>query len=1141
MRAPSKKKKFGLIGTIASLAISSLCLGIIALPQINAVAEGSGDAKYHAPVGVVSAGWAWDDVLSVCDNADGSTHVAFTKTSYVTIRTTSEKAYALDGLHLKFANFTGDGMGIAFSSSASPDAWDKAIRLFPCNVEDNPYMRASFPDWGGLQVLGALETFPMRSDFEITVDKVTSGWNFVFDGQTFHFSDEQVAEAIPDTEHVYISFAGMGGSEYINTFSFDYISAHGGDVRCADTLTAAEKTAIQDVETLIDNIGDVSYTTVSAARIDLAAQAYVNLNEDLKPMISNLQTLVYAQQNYYALGNPVTFNENNIISNFYVASDNHLDTNDCTTFADGSPQDRFNLFLDYVSATNADAVILTGDMTDWARFDNDAGLPKAHKQIGMLKDSLDGHLANDKALFFTMGNHDSSESPGESRVALFNEILGDAYYASDINKAEAEWVKGYRHAKIAGFDYLSVEWNFADENQNISDEAIAWLGEKLAQITSASDYDGKPIFLVSHVPFNNTVDGSNAGAETLSKQKLFNVLKGYPQLVMLSGHSHDPIGTEKFIHQDSFTHIGASTTAYIGMSAPNFLEDGGYFLGTSSYRPKDMLVAHGLHIEIDNEYNMRVTRVDYRKDGQPIWNVIIVPAPDLDNKTHLNYYTDARASRVAMPVYDADAEIEAKLISATELEITFDTLLSEGVVQSYEIEIVNETTSLTYGSFQATWRYINEDLVPDKKTVVISNFTMEKPFTINIRAVDTFKNKSNALQYLMSDSIEEDKAKAAEIDAMIENVGQITEYNDKIQAAMDAYNKLSYDQKEWVVNTELLFALYEQYDNLFETLEEYEYGVKIESTVLGPNYWLNGMMDFHNDEKGIVIKYIDGVPNVRMGVKAFDLDGLHITFDSLVKEENMVADPSIGIILGGTAHPQYTEPEKTGILLFFDTNIGKIEAHPGGQVICRGEELKYRNLKDKQFDIRFTALEDGGYKVECAGLVGKLDASYFDGSFSLKDTRRTYISLSNWVNEAYFSYRLLAIHDKKTSCAGYEEVTASIMQTVADTVTAINEIGNVSLQSESKITAAETLYASLPEYVTKYVTNYDALQAARTLFDRLNALQKPDSSNSGSSGNGSSISGSSGGNSGCNGSMSLGFFPMALLGLAIIKKFKKGD
>lgn len=1130
-----KRQRRAATAVLGAAAVCFAALGIGVVTKTEASAQQSEDAKYYAPVGVASAGWAWDDVLSVSQNADQSVHVSFTDTSYVTIRTTSTESYSLDGLHLKIANFEGDGFGIAFSNIAAPDSNENAIRLYPCNLSDNAYMRASYPNWDGLTVLDRLEKYPMSSDFDIRVEKAESGWDFIFDGQTFHFTDEAVAEAIPDTSSVYISFAGMGGSSYVNTFSFDYVSVHGGDERCADTLTNDEKNSIEEVNALIDNIGKVSYTTNSATKINAANQAYNALSADLKPMIQGYDTLVYAQQNYYALGNPVVFDESNIVSDFYVVTDNHLDTNDCTTYADGSPQDRFNLVLDMVSKASPDALLLAGDTTDWARFDETADLSTAHKQINMMKDSLDTYWSGDSALFFTMGNHDSSESEGESRVELFYEILGDKYYASDVNKTETEWSKGYRHAKIAGFDYLTVEWDYSNENQNISDEAIAWLKSKLEQITSASDYDGKPIFFLSHVPFNNTVDGSNSGAETLSKQKLFKVLENYPQLVMITGHSHYPISTEKFVYQDAFTHLGAATTAYIGMDdGSGYLDDGGYHLASGSYRPKDMLQAEGLYLEIDKDYNIRITRIDFMKDGSPIWNTIIIPSPDLQNKTHLNYYSEARASRVEAPVYTANETLDAKLVSANELELTFDTLLSEGVVQEYEIEITNAETTLFYQSYQATWRYINADLVPDKKTVVLENFTMAKPYTINVCAVDSFGNKSNALTYTISANVADDMEKAAAVDALIDEIGEITEDNQKVVEAMTAYQKLSYDQKIYVEKADVLLEAYEKYENLFKTLEEYEYGVSVESTVLGQNYWLGGMMEYYDDEKGIVIEYINGVPNVRMGLKPFDLDGLHLTFDKLIKDDAMTKDPSIGIILGGTPHPQYTEPNKTGILLFFDTNIGKIEAHPGGQIIVRGDELKYRNLKDKQFDIKFTALEEGGFKVECQGLVGKIDESYFDGSFSLKNTAKTFISLSNWVDNANFSYRLLAVHGGNDDCAGFESVAISQLNNVDNTIKAINTIGNVELDDESKIVYAEGLYSSLPESLKGYVENYATLQEARALLNILKAEQ-------GTSDGPNTDKSDEEEKGGCKSSMGIGalVLPMLVLGVAIKIKRKE--
>jgi len=121
--------------------------------------------------------------------------------------------------------------------------------------------------------------------------------------------------------------------------------------------------------------------------------------------------------------------------------------------------------------------------------------------------------------------------------------------------------------------------------------------------------------------------------------------------------------------------------------------------------------------------------------------------------------------------------------------------------------------------------------------------------------------------------------------------------------------------------------------------------------------------------------------------------------------------------------------------------------------------------------------------------VGKIDASYFDGSFSLKNTAKTFISLSNWVDNANFSYRLLAVHDGNDDCAGFESVAISQLNNVDNTIKAIDTIGNVELDDESKIVYAEGLYSSLPESLKGYVENYATLQEARALLNILKAEQ----------------------------------------------------
>lgn len=1104
--------KFAVLMLVVSCFL--ICFAAVRITGVRAEASASraDDTEYYKPQTVESAGWAWGDSQQIYANPDGSVHIEYTDCKYSTIRTNSKAAFKLDGLHIKIKNFTGDGMCIAFANSTAPDPSDqsaKAFRLVPKNASDyTAVMRVSTPDWSvhkyayDLNGSYTLATKPISSDFDIKVSKASSGWHIEFNGQTFVFTDEEMDAAVPDKNEVYVSFSAYIGNVNISTFSFDYASVHGGEVRCADTLNASELAAIDSVREKIDAIGKVSNTQACKSKIDAAAESYNALDPELYSMITNADTLTYAIQNYYVFTHPTTFDESNVVNDIYMITDNHLDTNDCTSYDYGSPQDRFEWAISDICEAGADAILLGGDITDWARFDKTPDLQTAHKQINMFRDSMEKCWDKDVALFFTMGNHDSSV--GQEREELFYQILGDSYYNWDVNKQDALYNTGCRHAKIKGFDFLTMSWDYTDENQNQTIEAIEWMESKLKAITSAPDYDGRPIFFLSHVPFGDTVYGSESMGERVNKYKLYNIMKEYPQIVALSGHSHYPLDNEKFVYQTDFTHLGASTTSYIGMPGDGFLCDGGYKVG-SALMPADHIQSMGLRMEVDSSYNIRVTRIDFLHDGRQMYEQIVIPAPDIVNKTHLSYYSEARTSRTAAPQFKEGASVEADYVSETDMQVTFDTCTSDGIVQYYVIDFEHSGRVDTFKSYQGAWRYTSNSEVPDSKTVYIENFKAVKPYTVKVRAVDSFGNESNVLSRKYS--VLHDKIEAAMVDSLILSIGDVSLNNDNYTRAVEAYNTLSYDQKKQVENYDTLAAAMTAYDNLFTTVEQYRNKATVAGVVRGVNYWADtGWLKYDDDVKGINVTYDNAVPNVTLRLKSFNLDGLHMTFDSLEKDPSMSRDPSIGIILGGVLNSQFKgDTADSGILLFLDTNEGKLEAHPGpnsetGNLIVKGDALKYRNMKNREWDIRFTKLESGDFLVEICGLRGVLSGSYFDGSYNLKNTAKTFVGLSCWVDGGKFGYRLISIHDGSAECHDSVRVAKEHIVAADSLVDDIASIGTVTLESESAILAAEKTLSAIPANLRYLVTNEDTLTAARASLDALKAQQ---GNNGGDNGNNS--------------------------------------
>jgi len=174
-----------------------------------------------------------------------------------------------------------------------------------------------------------------------------------------------------------------------------------------------------------------------------------------------------------------------------------------------------------------DALVLAGDMTDGGEAE----------QYEMLRDTF-GRFAPAKNIILAAGNHDTwTKGDDLSKVKEYftrytGQITGRSidsmYYAAEVN--------GY-HFIVLGSEGSSV-------SAFISDAQLAWLAAAMEEAAQ----DGKPIFVISHWPMNEThglpekwgdenpqpEDGGFGGQSA----QIEAILKRYDNVFLLSGHLH---------------------------------------------------------------------------------------------------------------------------------------------------------------------------------------------------------------------------------------------------------------------------------------------------------------------------------------------------------------------------------------------------------------------------------------------------------------------------------------------------------------------------------------------------------------------------------------------------------------------------
>jgi len=136
-----------------------------------------------------------------------------------------------------------------------------------------------------------------------------------------------------------------------------------------------------------------------------------------------------------------------------------------------------------------------------------------------------------------MGNHDIRwHESYEVKRKRFEEKLGTSI-TYDF------WLNGY-HFIVLGTEYKD-EATLKD-NSYISAAQFEWLEQKLAEQADPA----KPIFVILHQPFQETVAGSVEWHGVVPDEQLRSLLNRYPQVIYFSGHSHASLEMPHAMHRE---------------------------------------------------------------------------------------------------------------------------------------------------------------------------------------------------------------------------------------------------------------------------------------------------------------------------------------------------------------------------------------------------------------------------------------------------------------------------------------------------------------------------------------------------------------------------------------------------------------
>lgn len=310
-----------------------------------------------------------------------------------------------------------------------------------------------------------------------------------------------------------------------------------------------------------------------------------------------------------------------------------------------------------------DALVIAGDFTDLS----------TRKAWNTYKEIYDKVMADSKSpvKLCIMGNHDYW-------LPNFNEcfeIPSPAKLQKRYTKYTGEPLNS--HTVINGYHFIC--WSSQNGSYDTSyknKEAVA------AEIEEAikDDYD-KPVFVITHLNPSDTAYGS----DEWGNDDINDVLKDYPQVVSISGHSHYSLIDERSIWQGKYTAFTTQSLDYIELES-------GKFNGSV---PKD---AYGndlsvalpacLYMTVESD-RVTVERLE-ASSGKALKEPWVITAP-FDSP---HDYTSDRGAASQSPVLDDDLSV--KLSDITDINgkaqkmISFKAGSDDDFVHSYKLKFYDE-------------------------------------------------------------------------------------------------------------------------------------------------------------------------------------------------------------------------------------------------------------------------------------------------------------------------------------------------------------------------------------------------------------------------------------------------------------------
>ena len=500
-----------------------------------------------------------------------------------------------------------------------------------------------------------------------------------------------------------------------------------------------------------------------------------------------------------------------VLSNILVVSDVHISSGDQNT------KNHLKNTLNYALENEVDAVIFNGDTPNIGKVEDYSALDAVFTEI------FETPKAEGLPEFiFNMGNHEfyptencaHEETNYDREVGKFKDfaekwgqIIEDNVFVRDVKgtkcviafpSADRNFILEHDNAYARAGDtiYLAAAGAFSQNDVNK-------VKQKFDNILS-QNYD-KPIIFCTHHPLGQTYGSILYGMDQEAVTAFKAMLKDYPMVVHLAGHTHFSNLHERSISQSDFTSIQIGTHTY-----------GKYVSGVDYDESNSLLIYENITSKRYNSYdtaaqnyhgqtnfgillsftrvNMVANRINFSSKqtyNHGGWTIPYGITKENKN-SKFNYKNGDRTGEEL--TFDDNCEINATINNNKLTSLTFEDVNEYWACEGYEISINNSSNTTVRRVLWSShfWMGFNQKQTYTIPFSSLGSVAIGSGYSVKIRAINFFGHYSSPITQELEgegtpDDPDDDTIPGHEGATLVETSSNVL-YDGGLQAVNDWYN-----------------------------------------------------------------------------------------------------------------------------------------------------------------------------------------------------------------------------------------------------------------------------------------------------------------------------------------------------------------